>query len=51
MKFNFKIQQYQKDAVDAAAKIFAGKSFDVRVSYIRDLGKVKSQESQMSFEM
>ena len=51
MKFNFKIQQYQTDAVDAVAKVFAGQRFHDRVSYIRDLGKVKSQESQMSFEM
>ena len=51
MKFNFKIQQYQTDAVDAVAKVFAGQRFHDRVSYIRDLGKVNSQEYQMSFEM
>lgn len=51
MKFNFKIQQYQTDAVDAVVKVFAGQRFHDRVSYIRDLGKVKSQEYQMSFDM
>lgn len=51
MKFNFKIQQYQTDAVDAVVKVFAGQRFHDRVSYIRDLGKVNSQEYQMSFEM
>ena len=51
MKFNFKIQQYQTDAVGAVVKVFAGQRFHDRVSYIRDLGKIDSQEYQMSFDM
>lgn len=51
MKFNFKIQQYQTNAVDTVVKVFAGQRFHDRVSYIRDLGKIDSQEYQMSFEM
>ena len=38
MKFNFKIQQYQTDAVDAVVKVFAGQGFHDRTRYIRDLG-------------
>ena len=39
MKFNFKIQQYQTDAVDAVAKVFQGQGYHDKVSYIRDVGK------------
>lgn len=41
MKFNFKIQQYQTDAVEAVVKVFAGQGFHDKISYIRDRGKVK----------
>lgn len=44
MKFNFKIQQYQTDAVDAVVKVFAGQGLHDRVSYIRDQGKIKKQK-------
>ena len=60
MKFNFKIQQYQTDAVDAVVKVFNGQGFHDKISYIRDKGKVKkeygidgeviSQGNQMSFQ-
>lgn len=60
MKFNFKIQQYQTDAVDAVVKVFNGQGFHDKFSYIRDKGKVKkeygidgeviSQGNQMSFQ-
>lgn len=39
MKFNFKIQQYQTDAVDAVVKVFSGQGFHNEIQYIRDLGK------------
>ena len=39
MKFNFKIQQYQTDAVDAVANVFKGQGYHDRASFIRDLGK------------
>lgn len=52
MKFNFKIQQYQSDAVDAVVKVFNGQGFHDKISYIRDLGKVqKRDEYQMTFGM
>ena len=51
MKFNFKVQQYQTDAVDAVVKVFNGQGFQNKINYIRDLGKINSSSSvQMSFE-
>lgn len=51
MKFNFKIQQYQTDAVDSVINIFRGQPFSNPVNYRRDIGKKKSAVtySQMSF--
>ena len=43
MKFNFKIQQYQTDAVEAVARVFAGQGFYDKIEYRRDLGKNKAQ--------
>ena len=48
MKFNFKIQQYQTDAVDAVVKAFDGQRFHDRISYIRDLGKEKPSDMQIT---
>lgn len=48
MKFNFKIQQYQTDAVDAVVKVFAGQGFHDKIGYIRDIGKIKPQSTQLS---
>ena len=42
MKFKFKIQQYQSDAVEAVVRVFAGQGLHDSVSYIRDKGKVKA---------
>lgn len=39
MKFNFKIQQYQTDAVDAVVQAFNGQGFYSGIKYNRDLGK------------
>ena len=44
MKFNFKIQQYQTDAVDAVVRVFNGQPHYDRVSYIRDLGRQKATQ-------
>ena len=51
MKFNFKIQQYQTDAVDSVVGVFKGQLYSDPVNYRRDIGKVKSaiSYSQMSF--
>ena len=44
MKFNFKIQQYQTDAVEAVARVFNGQGHYDKISYIRDLGKKKANQ-------
>ena len=49
MKFNFKIQPYQTDAVEAVVKVFAGQGLHEKVSYNRDLGNIqRPQNQQMS---
>lgn len=51
MKFNFKIQQYQTEAVDAVVNVFNGHSFHDRNSYIRDLGKMNPSNYQMAWDL
>lgn len=48
MKFNFKIQQYQTDAVEAVARVFAGQGHHNEIKYRRDLGKVSSDPQQLT---
>lgn len=48
MKFNFKIQQYQTDAVEAVVKVFNGQGFHDKIKFIRDLGKMKPTDMQMT---
>ena len=43
MKFKFKIQQYQTDAVEATVNVFAGQSSKTSAQYRRDLGKTKGR--------
>ena len=51
MKFKFKIQQYQSDAVEAVARVFAGQGLHDSVSYIRDKGKItKDMQLAQSFD-
>lgn len=51
MKFNFKIQQYQTDAVNAVVNVFNGQGHYDRAKYIRDLGKIeKNLDIQQSFD-
>lgn len=50
MKFNFKIQQYQTDAVEAVINVFDGQGFHKNGGYIRDLGTLERQTAvQTSF--
>lgn len=49
MKFNFKVQQYQTDAVDAVTRVFSGQGFREKSRFIRDLGIIESDNEQMSF--
>ena len=52
MKFNFKIQQYQTDAVEAVVKVFQGQGYHDRISYIRDVGKRQAnQQMRLNIEM
>lgn len=46
MKFNFKIQQYQTDAVDAVVRVFNGQMHHDGISYRRDVGEYKVPKQQ-----
>ena len=50
MRFNFKIQQYQTDAVDAVVKVFSGQGFHDKINYIRDVGEDKTNNQQMKMD-
>lgn len=50
MRFNFKIQQYQTDAVEAVVSVFYGQRFHDKISYIRDRGN-SQKENQLSFDL
>ena len=41
MKFRFKIQPYQTDAVESVVRVFKGQPYSDGASYRRDLGEVK----------
>ena len=43
MKFKFKIQQYQTDAVEATVNVFAGQPSKANAQYRRDLGKTNGR--------
>ena len=49
MKFNFKIQPYQTDAVNAVVKVFTGQGLHQHTTYRRDLGKQAEAETQATF--
>ena len=48
MKFSFKIQQYQTDAVDAVARVFQEQPYSAGVSYLRDMGSLSAKPQQLS---
>lgn len=50
MKFKFKIQQYQTDAVESTVNVFHGQEYHGNTEYRRDLGKRKAQMSLMEDE-
>lgn len=49
MKFTFKIQQYQTDAVDAVVRVFQGQPYTASTSYMRDIGTLSNVSGQMRF--
>src|SRR4051812_3900745 len=50
MKLQFKVQQYQTDAVDAVVEVFAGQPKHDGVSYRIDPGKVHPSTAPVLFE-
>lgn len=46
MKFKFKIQQYQTDAVESTVSVFSGQPSKNATTYRRDLGKVRLSRKQ-----
>ncbi|MBQ7227712.1 MAG: DEAD/DEAH box helicase family protein [Clostridia bacterium] len=50
MKFKFKIQDYQTEAVNAVIKAFDGQPFNDRVSYLRDLGRKATYTQTAMFQ-
>lgn len=48
MKFNFKIQPYQTDAVESTVNVFQGQGYDKQNRYIRDLGKTKTAKKRVA---
>lgn len=46
MKFNFKIQQYQTDAVESVVNVFRGQPYQNAVSYRRDIGNVRNVKQE-----
>lgn len=51
MKFNFKIQQYQTDAVDAIVQVFNGQRYQSSLTYVRDLGKRTPTQAEINYEL
>jgi len=51
MKFKFKIQNYQTDAVNSIVKAFDGQPLIERVKYTRDLGRVVQKAQQSFFDI
>ncbi|MDO4672340.1 MAG: DEAD/DEAH box helicase family protein [Porphyromonadaceae bacterium] len=44
MKFNFKIQDYQTDAVNSVVNCFIGQRYSDGLSYRRDIGNIKDKK-------
>lgn len=52
MKFNFKIQGYQTEAVDALVRVFDGQGYHSGPEYLRDLGTREVEEqAQLSLQL
>ena len=51
MKFNFKIQQYQTDAVDSVVNCFKGQAYIDNVSYRRDIGNVRQMKDMSQIDL
>lgn len=49
MKFTFKIQQYQTEAVDAVVRVFQGQPYTASTSYMQDTGTLPYTSGQTRF--
>ena len=49
MKFKFKIQQYQTEAVESTVDVFAGQPSKTNAQYRRDLGNQKGKQVALDF--
>ena len=49
MKFKFKIQQYQTEAVESTVDVFAGQPSKTNAQYRRDLGNLKGKQVALDF--
>ena len=47
MKFNFKIQQYQTDAVENTVEVFSGQPSVTNLAYRRDLGETLEESGNL----
>ncbi len=50
MKFNFKIQEYQTEAVEAVTRVFNGQGNYQQLRYIRDLGIQTKSDDELDFK-
>lgn len=51
MEFQFKVQQYQSDAVQAVVKVFSGQPYQDRTKYVRDLGRAAAKPTDGQFDL
>lgn len=51
MKFKFKIQQYQTDAVKAITDVFKGQPYQEHTKYTMDMGVVEKKDQMSLFDM
>ena len=51
MKFKFKVQQYQTDAVESTVAVFNGQKNYEYSTYLRDMGEKYRAERQMSLRI
>lgn len=51
MKFKFKVQQYQTDAVESTIKVFSGQPKIEGLSYVRDIGVRKKENKQITIKI
>lgn len=49
IKFKFKTQKYQTDAVDAICNVFNGQPYSKNAQYTRDLGAIGPKRNQEQY--